>query len=77
MKTAEKITRLNGTGKRLAELKLDGDGNQRETLPNITPADVERALSEPVGTYNLNKLAALISPIAEDYLERMAQLAHQ
>lgn len=40
-------------------------------------ADVERVLSEPAGSYGKEKLLALVSPAAEDYLERMAQLAHK
>jgi 2-iminoacetate synthase len=56
------------------------DGNSKswlQRLEKIRPADVERALSEPAGSYNLEKLVALVSPAAEDYLEQMAQLAHQ
>lgn len=56
------------------------DGNSKswlQRLEKIRPADVERALSEPAGSYNLEKLVALVSPAAENYLEQMAQLAHQ
>ncbi len=49
----------------------------RERLEKIGHGDVERALAEPVGTYNLRRLSALISPAAERYLEEMAQVAHQ
>jgi 2-iminoacetate synthase len=34
-------------------------------------------LSEPAGVYSFDKLLALISPAAENYLEEMAQLAQQ
>jgi 2-iminoacetate synthase len=63
----------------LAGKGLDGCGRDTWTkrLGETTPADVERALSEPAGSYNLEKLVALVSPAAEDYLEQMAQLAHQ
>jgi 2-iminoacetate synthase len=46
-------------------------------LEKIDSRDVERALSEPAGCYSLKKLSALVSPAAEEYLEEMAQLAHQ
>lgn len=49
----------------------------RQQIENIRRDDVERALSKPTGTYNFSKLLALISPAAENYLEQMAQLAHQ
>jgi len=49
----------------------------RQQLDNVGGVEVERALSEPAGTYNFSKLLALVSPAAENYLEQMAQLAHQ
>lgn len=62
----------------LAEKGLDGDGRRwHQRLENIHPDDVEMALSEPAGSYNFEKLLTLISPAAENYLEKMAQLAHQ
>ncbi len=62
----------------LAEKGLDGDGRRwHQRLENIHPDDVEMALSEPAGPYNFEKLLTLISPAAENYLEEMAQLAHQ
>ncbi len=62
----------------LAEKGLDGDGRRwHQRLENIHPDDVEMALSEPAGSYNFEKLLTLISPAAENYLEEMAQLAHQ
>lgn len=62
----------------LAEKGLDGDGRRwHQRLENIHPDDVETALSEPAGSYNFEKLLTLISPAAENYLEEMAQLAHQ
>ncbi len=63
----------------LADRGLDGSGKEiwLQRLEKIRPADVERALSGPAGSYNLEKLVALVSPAAENYLEQMAQLAHQ
>lgn len=62
----------------LAEKGLDGDGGRwHQRLENIHPDDVEMALSEQAGSYNFEKLLTLISPAAENYLEEMAQLAHQ
>lgn len=62
----------------LARKGLDGNSKSwLQRLEKIRPADVERALSEPAGSYNLEKLVTLVSPAAEDYLEQMAQLAHQ
>ena len=62
----------------LAEKSL-GENSKllQERLGDIGKDDVEKALSEKVGTYNFDKLAALVSPAAEDYLEEMAQLAHE
>ncbi len=62
----------------LAEKDLDGDGKRwQQRLEKVGTGDVEKALSEPIGSYNFEKLLALISPAAEDYLEQMAQLAHR
>lgn len=62
----------------LAEQELDGNGESwQHHLENVTSSDVETALSEPAGSYSLQKLLALISPAAEDYLEDMAQAAHR
>ncbi len=57
-------------------LDRNGEYWQKE-LEKIRSNDVERALSEPAGTYNFDKLLALVSPAAENHLEQMAQLAHQ
>jgi 2-iminoacetate synthase len=40
-------------------------------------SDVEQAMNSPAGSYSPEKLLALISPAAEDYLEEMAQMARQ
>ena len=44
-------------------------------LEAVTPGDVEQALLEPPGHYRLDRLAILISPAAQSYLEAMAQQA--
>ena len=62
----------------LAEKSLDRDSKHwQRRLDNISRGDVEKALSGPAGSYSLEKLVALVSPAAEDYLEQMAQSAHQ
>jgi 2-iminoacetate synthase len=63
----------------LADRGLDGSGREIWTkrLNEITPAEVEWALSRKPGYYVLDRLLILISPAAENYLEKMAQLAHQ
>lgn len=62
----------------LADYGLDGDTSLRhKRLERIGRSDVEKALSQPAGSYSLRKLLAFVSPAAEDYLEEMAQLAHQ
>ncbi len=73
------MTDFNGDIKSiLAGKKLDaGSRYWLEKLNNITGEEVRNALNTPVGTYNLEKLAALISPAAESCLEQMAQLAHK
>ncbi len=62
----------------LAEKCLDNK-NQiwQKRLKAITPGEVQRELSQPAGFYHLKRLLTLISPAAENYLEQMAQLAHQ
>ncbi|MCP4609040.1 MAG: 2-iminoacetate synthase ThiH [Planctomycetes bacterium] len=62
----------------LAEKGLDRGGKYwRQQLEKISNNDVERALSDPIGTYSFDRFLALVSPAAEKYLEQMAQLAHQ
>ena len=62
----------------LAEKGLDRNGKYwRQQLEKISSNDIERALSGPTGTYSFDRLLAFISPAAENYLEQMAQSAHQ
>ncbi|MFQ6034295.1 MAG: 2-iminoacetate synthase ThiH [Sedimentisphaerales bacterium] len=62
----------------LAEKGLNGNAQHwQKLLERVSGSDVERALSQPIGSYSLEKLLAFVSLAAEDYLEDMAQLAHQ
>ena len=62
----------------LADEQLDtGSGIWREKLAAVTADDVQWVLGQCGGYFSLEKLAVLISPAAEDFLEEMAQLAHQ
>ena len=62
----------------LAEKGIDSHSALwQERLEAITAGEVERALAEPPGCYSLERLSALICPAAEDYLEEMAQSAHE
>jgi len=73
-----RATRNADIGTILAEKGLDDhSAHWRQHLEAVTADNVEKALSEPAGSYNLQKLSALISPAAEDYLEEMAQSAHE
>jgi len=62
----------------LATKRLDADRDQwQQCLCDVTGRDIEAALASRPGSYTLDKLAALISPAAEDYLEAMARAARQ
>jgi len=63
----------------LTDRGLDGCGKDIWTkrLGEIKPSEVEWAFSRRPGYYVLDRLAILVSPAAENYLEQMAQLAHQ
>ncbi|MHC4618156.1 MAG: 2-iminoacetate synthase ThiH [Planctomycetota bacterium] len=62
----------------LADKGLDGNGERwKGRFEKITAGNVEAALSQQASSYSFEKLMALISPAAEDYLEEMAQLAHR
>jgi 2-iminoacetate synthase len=69
----------NGQFKKiLGEKRLDGSGGQwREAISRVSGGDVEKTLSEQAGHYNIERILALISPAAEEYLEEMAQQAHR
>ncbi len=63
----------------LTDRGLDGCGREIWTrrLEEIKPSEVEWALSRKPGYYVLDRLLLLISPAAQNYLEQMAQMAHQ
>jgi len=62
----------------LGEKGLDGESSVwRKRLEGIGRGDVERALGQRGGAYSLDRLAALVSPAAEGYLEEMAQAARR
>jgi len=62
----------------LAEKGLDGGaGVWAERIERAGVQDVERALGQRAGSYSLDRLAALVSPAAEGYLEEMAQAARR
>ncbi|HSV98729.1 MAG TPA: radical SAM protein [Sedimentisphaerales bacterium] len=62
----------------LANQHLDTDrGTWERRLSEVTSRDVEAALAWRPGSYSQAKLLALVSPAAEEYLERMAVLAQQ
>ncbi|MGD0078470.1 MAG: 2-iminoacetate synthase ThiH [Sedimentisphaerales bacterium] len=63
----------------LADRGLDGPGKDIWTkrLGEITEDEVKWALSRQPGYYVLDRLLILISPAAENYIEQMAQIAHQ
>ena len=63
----------------LANRGLDGSGRDIWTkrFGEITEDEVKWALSRKPGYYVLDRLLILISPAAENFLEQMAQIAHQ
>ncbi|MHC4519253.1 MAG: radical SAM protein, partial [Planctomycetota bacterium] len=68
----------NSIGGVLERLHLDANrGRWQERLHEVTAADVEAALASRPGSYHLGKLLALVSPMAENYLEAMARMSRQ
>lgn len=63
----------------LTDRGLDGSGRDIWTkrLGEIKASEVEWALLRRPGYYVLDRLLILVSPAAENYLEQMAQIAHQ
>ncbi|MCD6393090.1 MAG: 2-iminoacetate synthase ThiH, partial [Planctomycetes bacterium] len=62
----------------LAHKQLDGAaGKWIERLDEVGLEDVRAALDEPPGRYRFERLLALISPAAQNFLEQMAQQARQ
>lgn len=61
----------------LADRHLDGRPDfWQQRLQKITNRDVEKTLAETPGKYSIERILTLISPAAENYLEQMAQIAH-
>jgi len=63
----------------LADRGLDGSGKDvwAKRLGEITEDEVKWALSRKPGYYIIDRLLMLISPAAGNFLEQMAQIAHQ
>jgi len=62
----------------LAQKQLDGAADKWiELLDGVGSEDVRAALAAPPGRYRFERLLALISPAAENFLEQMAQQARQ
>ncbi len=62
----------------LRQRRLDSDRDLwAQRLADVTAADVETALASRPGSYHPAKLLALVSPAAEPYLERMAELSQR
>ncbi|MBL7106789.1 MAG: 2-iminoacetate synthase ThiH [Phycisphaerae bacterium] len=62
----------------LVKRGLDCGGDELlERIESVSSGDVERALRSVDGLYSFEKLLALISPAAEDYLEKMAQMSRR
>jgi 2-iminoacetate synthase len=60
----------------LHQRRLDtGRDEWKHRLAEVTSAQVEAALASRPGSYSPAKLVALVSPAAEPYLERMAELS--
>ncbi|UCG59624.1 MAG: 2-iminoacetate synthase ThiH [Phycisphaerales bacterium] len=61
-------------GTLLAETGLGADRDLwQRRLEQVTAEDVEAALQSKPGSYSIDRLLALVSPAAEDYVEQMAQ----
>lgn len=62
----------------LRQRGLDADtGRWQAALEGVKASEVERYLARPAGRYGFERLLALISPVAQNYLEQMAQAAHK
>jgi len=62
----------------LSENQLDaGDGRWDDIINSVSAADVEKQLDLMPGKHSAQRLAVLIAPAASNYLEIMAQQAHE
>jgi 2-iminoacetate synthase len=59
----------------LAECQLDDHARWAGRIEAICADQVRRAIADDSGRYTLDKLAALVSPAAEPFLEEMAAIA--
>jgi 2-iminoacetate synthase len=63
---------------KLAQKQLDSHTDKwRDALQSVTADDVQKELAAEPGRYTPARLGAFVSPVAEDFLEEMAQLAHR
>jgi len=61
----------------LKQHELDDQGKWLDRLDVVTADDVVRELDKPAGRFTLERMAALVSPTAESFLEEMAQQARE
>jgi len=62
----------------LSQKQLDNHNDKwRAALQSVTADDVQTELAAEPGHYSLERLLVFVSPVAEDFLEEMAQLAHR
>jgi len=72
------INNQQSIGSVLADHRLDADrGSWDQRLREVTSHDVEAALASRPGSHNQEKLLALVSPAAEEYIEQMAQISRR
>ncbi len=70
------MNRTETISETLASNHLDTDNiSWLERTENITAADVRRQLNCSAGAFSLDRLAVLLSPVAAEFLEQMAQQA--
>ncbi|MBP7053033.1 MAG: 2-iminoacetate synthase ThiH [Phycisphaerae bacterium] len=72
------ISNQQSIGFILANHRLDADrGSWDQRLREVTSHDIEAALASRPGSYNQEKLLALVSPAAAEYIEQMAQISRR
>ncbi|MCD4830363.1 MAG: 2-iminoacetate synthase ThiH [Anaerohalosphaeraceae bacterium] len=68
----------NEFAKLLAEKQLDSaNAHLAGIIDSASAGDVEKAIAADCGRYSLKRLATMLSPMAENYLESMAQKSMQ
>jgi len=69
---------LSDIKENLSQKQLDNHNDKwRAALQSVTADDVQTELAAEPGHYSLERLLVFVSPVAEDFLEEMAQLAHR